>query len=134
MPSRTPPASAGKSAALPRGGGLAGGIEGEEQGDKKNADSGEANDAALGDLESITLSDFNRWIVTESNYLSAQEIRDQSEQGRQFRKARDDRHRELGQLRQQDTVEQMKEAKTKLDAHRRANLEQGSLVKRDVQA
>ena len=35
-------------------------------------------------------------------------------------------------MRQQDTVEQMKEAKTKVDAHRRTNLESGSAVKRDV--
>ena len=140
MPSRKPPASAGKGAALPRGGGLAGGIKGDEQDDefgeggrKKNAAAaGGGDDAALGDLDSMTLSDYNRWLITEANWSNAEEVREEHIEGEQFRKARDDRHREKGQVRQQDTVEQMKEAKTKVDAHRRQNLEAGSAVKRDV--
>jgi hypothetical protein len=42
--------------------------------------------------------------------------------------------RERGQARQQDTVEQMKETKTRVDAYRRANQELGNAVKRDVGA
>lgn len=138
MPSRKPPASAGKAAALPRGGGLAGGIKGAEQEDdetgegrKKGGAAGEGGEA-LGDVDSMTLGEYNRWLITESNWTNAEEIREQHIEGEQFRKAREDRHRERGQLRQQDTVEQMKEAKTKVDAHRRMNLEAGSAVKRDV--
>jgi len=83
-------------------------------------------------VDSMTLGEYNRWLITESNWTNAEEIREQHIEGEQFRKAREDRHRERGQLRQQDTVEQMKEAKTKVDAHRRMNLEAGSAVKRDV--
>jgi hypothetical protein len=110
------------------------GEEDDEFGDsrvKKAAASGDA-DALLGDMEAMTMTDYNRWLVTESNWSMAEECRQQHIEGEQFRKARDDRNRERGQLRQQDTVEQMKEAKTKVDAHRRTNLEQGSAVKRDV--
>lgn len=137
MPSRKPPASAGKAAALPRGGGLAGGMKGEEQDDdqdgrKKNLAASGGEGEALGEVESMTLGEYNRWLITEENWNNAEQIREQHIEGEQFRKAREDRHRERGQLRQQDTVEQMKEAKTKVDAHRRMNLEAGSAVKRDV--
>lgn len=123
-------------APLPRGGGRPGkAVEQDEDldadGNRKKANNTES-DVPAGDLESLTLGEFNRWIITERNWDVAEECREQHIEGEQQRKARDDRHRERGQLRQQDTVEQMKEAKTKVDAHRRANLEQGSMVKRDV--
>jgi hypothetical protein len=82
--------------------------------------------------ESLTLGEYSRWVVTEYNWDVAEACREQHMEGEQMRKARDDRHRERGQIRQQDTVEQMKEAKTRVDAHRRANTGQGSNVKRDV--
>lgn len=107
------------------------GRKGEQDDDGKKAAAGGEGEA-LGDLEALTTADFNRWLVTEENWASAEQCRQQHIEGEQFRKARDDKHRERGQARQQDTVEQMKEAKTKVDAHRRTNLEQGSAVKRDV--
>ena len=106
------------------------GFDGEGTG--KKGTSGE--EPPIADLETLTLGEYNRWVVTEENWNMAEEVRQQHIQGEQFRKAREDKHRERGQIRQQDTVEQMKEAKTAVEAHRRANLEQGSLVKRDVQA
>ena len=84
------------------------------------------------ELAALTLGEYNRWLVAEEKFALAEDCREQRLEGEQFRKARDDRHRERGQLRQQDTVEQMKEAKTKVDAHRRTNLEMGGAVKRDV--
>lgn len=137
-PARKAPPVKGKGGPLPRGGGLPGGIKGEEQDDedggRKKASASAENDAALGDLEALSLAEYNRWLITESNWAMAEECRQAHIEGEQLRKQRDDRHRERGQLRQQDTVEQMKEAKTRVDAHRRTNLEQGSAVKRDVQA
>ena len=123
---------------LPRGGGMAGGIKGEEQDDdggfeggRKKAQTPET-DAALENLDTMTTVEYNRWLVTENNWSMAEASRQQRIEGEQFRKTREDRHRERGQMRQQDTVEQMKEAKTKVDAHRRSNLEVGSAVKREV--
>jgi len=113
------------------------GADQEEDGDggevsrKKSANQ---EDGPIGDVEALSLVEYNRWLVTEENWTMAEEIREQHVEGENFRKAREDRHRERGQVRQQDTVEQMKEAKTKVDAHRRFNLEQGSQVKRDVMA
>jgi hypothetical protein len=117
---------------------MPGGMKGVEQddgdGDGDGKKAGAADDTPLSDIEALTLAEFNRWLVTEENWSTAEQVRQLHIEGEQFRKAREDRHRERGQVRQQDTVEQMKEAKTRVDAHRRHNLEQGSLVKRDVVA
>jgi len=125
-------------APLPGGGGRPGkAVEQDDDFDGDGTRKKAANadgDVPVSDLESLTLGEFNRWIITERNWDIAEECREQHIEGEQMRKSRDDRHRERGQIRQQDMVEQMKEAKTKVDAHRRANLEQGSMVKRDVQA
>ena len=123
-------------APLPAGGGRPGKAvdqddDAYDDGSRKKAANADS-DLPIGDLESLTLGEYSRWVVTEHNWDVAEACREQHMEGEQMRKARDDRHRERGQIRQQDTVEQMKEAKTKVDAHRRANTEQGSNVKRDV--
>jgi hypothetical protein len=123
-------------APLPAGGGRPGKAvdqddDAYDDGSRKKAANADS-DLPIGDLESLTLGEYSRWVVTEYNWDVAEACREQHMEGEQMRKARDDRHRERGQIRQQDTVEQMKEAKTRVDAHRRANTEQGSNVKRDV--
>ena len=70
---------------------------------------GNQDDPPIGDIESLTLAELNRWRITEENWNMAEEVREQHIEGETFRKAREDKHRERGQVRQQDTVEQMKE-------------------------
>lgn len=101
--------------------------QGEQQQRKKAAD-----DSA--DIEAMTVAEYSRWLIAERNWKSAEEVRQSYMTGAQLRKTREDKHRERGQLRQQDQVEQVKEAKAKVEAHRESNLAKGSQVKRDVMA
>ena len=121
----------------PKGGGLPGGMAVSQDempldGGRGDKDKKEEDGQPIETLEALTLSDYNRWLVVEEKFAVAEGVREQRQEGELFRKARDDRHRERGQSRQQNTTEQMKEAKTRVDSHRRANLDQGSNVKRDV--
>ena len=50
-------------------------------------------------------------------------------EGSQFRKSRDERHRERGMERQAASIEQMKLAKGKVEEHRQHNLKQGKVVR-----
>ena len=85
------------------------------------------SDADLGDDEGVTLSEFNRWLVQEENWQSAEETRESYMEGSQFRKTRDEKHRERGMERQAASIEQMKLAKGKVEEHRQQNLEQGKV-------
>ena len=89
-------------------------------------------EADLGDEDGVTLSDFRRWLVLEENWQSAEETRQLYMEGHQFKKERDDRHRERGMERQAASIEQMKVAKGRVEEHREHNLEQGKVVREDV--
>ena len=86
-----------------------------------------ANDADLGDEEGVTVSEYNKWLTLEENWESAEDTRQNYMEGSQFRKNRDERHRERGMERQAKSIEQMKFAKGKVEGHRELNLEQGKV-------
>ena len=91
-----------RSAPLPAGGGRPGkGVEQDEEGDDRKK--AVADDTPAADLESLSMGEYSRWIITERNWDTAEECREQHIEGEQMRKARDDRHRERGQMKQQDT-------------------------------
>jgi hypothetical protein len=97
-------------------------------GGRGNQQSGGANgDGEMGDDDGVTLSEFNRWLVQEENWASAEEARESYMEGAQFRKTRDERHRERGMERQAASIEQMKLAKGRVEDHRQENLEQGKV-------
>jgi len=89
-------------------------------------------DADLGDEEGVTVSEYNRWLIQEDNWNSAEETRSAYMEGSQFRKTRDEKHREKGMERQAASIEQMKLAKGRVEEHREHNLEQGKTVRDDV--
>jgi len=68
----------------------------------------------------------------ESNWVSAEDTRQSFMEGSQFRKTRDERHRERGMERQAASIEQMKQAKGRVEEHRQSNLDQGKDVREDV--
>lgn len=84
-------------------------------------------DADDADQNGVTVSEYNRWLVQEENWQSAEEARTQYMEGEQFRKLREERHRERGTERQANSIEQMKTVKAKVEEHRQANLEQGKV-------
>ena len=84
-------------------------------------------DADLGDEEGVTVSEYNRWLIQEDNWNSAEETRSAYMEGSQFRKTRDEKHREKGMERQAASIEQMKLAKGRVEEHREHNLEQGKV-------
>ena len=86
-----------------------------------------ANDADLGDEEGVTVSEYNKWLTLEENWESAEDTRQNYMEGSQFRKHRDEKHRERGMERQAKSIEQMKQAKGKVEEHREQNLEQGKV-------
>ena len=89
-------------------------------------------EAETGDEEGVTLSEFNRWLIHEDNWTSAEEVREHYQEGSQQRKERDETHRERGMERQAQSIEQMKLAKGKVEEHRQKNLEQGKQVREKV--
>lgn len=99
----------------------AGGRGGQQTGAVANAD------ADIGDDEGVTLAEFNRWLVQEDNWQLAEETRESYMEGSQFRKTRDERHRERGMERQAASIEQMKVAKGRVEEHRQQNLEHGKV-------
>jgi len=102
------------------------------QGTKGELASG--GDADAGEEEGVTVFEYNKWLHLEENWETAEEIRHANMEGSQFRKSRDERHRERGMERQVASIEQMKQAKGKVEEHRQANLDQGKTVRDDVAA
>jgi hypothetical protein len=84
-------------------------------------------DADVGDEEGVTVSEYNKWLMLEQNWESAEDTRQNYMEGSQLRKTRDERHRERGMERQAASIEQMKQAKTKVEEHREQNLESGKV-------
>lgn len=81
----------------------------------------------MADEEGVTVSEYNKWLMLEQNWESAEDTRQNYMEGSQLRKTRDERHRERGMERQAASIEQMKQAKTKVEEHREQNLEQGKV-------
>ena len=75
----------------------------------------------------MTAAEYNKWLVLEGNWESAEATRQRFMEGSQLRKSRDERHRERGLGRQAKSIEQMKQAKGKVEEHREHNLEQGKV-------
>ena len=92
----------------------------------------QANDGEVGDEEGVTVAEYNKWLYLEKNWESAEDTRQNYMEGSQFRKTQDERHRERGLERQAASIEQMKQAKTKVEQHRQANLASGKQVRDDV--
>ena len=91
----------------------------------KDADSAEEE-------EGVTTSEYNRWLYLEQNWESAEDTRHNQMEGSQFRKKRDEKHRERGQLRQSASIEQMKKAKECVDEVHKANLSQGKQIRESI--
>ena len=81
----------------------------------------------MADEEGVTVSEYNKWLMLEQNWESAEDTRQNYMEGSQLRKTRDERHRERGMERQAASIEQMKQAKTKVEEHREQNLEHGKV-------
>lgn len=93
---------------------------------------GSSGEGDAGDEEGVTTAEYNKWLTLESNWGMAEDTRQSNMEGSQFRKARDERHRERGMERQAASIEQMKQAKGRVEEHRQSNLEQGKDVREDV--
>lgn len=86
------------------------------------------------EAEGIFMYEYNRWLTLEANWESAEATRHDYMEGSQFRKSRDERHRERGLERQSASIEQMKNAKGKVEQHREGNIQKGNVVRTDVAA
>lgn len=85
-----------------------------------------------GGKEFTTKAEYNRALVRQDNWATAEEMRSQSKAGEEFIKERQRKHTTQGLSRQQAAAVQMKKASESLEAHREQNLTLGRAVYEEV--
>jgi hypothetical protein len=79
-----------------------------------------------------TKREYNRWLVTQNNFASAEEVRMQRKAAEEQLQERERKHKAQGLSRQQAATAQMKQASEALEAHREANLSLGRAVSNEI--
>jgi hypothetical protein len=79
-----------------------------------------------------TKAEYNRWLVSQEKWQTAENIRQQNKSGEEIIKERQRRHTTQGLSRQQSAAVQMKKASESLEAHREQNLTLGRAVYEEV--
>ena len=79
-----------------------------------------------------TKAEYNRWLISQEKWQTAEDIREQGKTGEEVIKERQRRHTTQGLSRQQAAAVQMKKASESLEAHREANLTLGRSVYEEV--
>jgi len=82
--------------------------------------------------EFTTKAEYNRWLVSQEKWQTAEEMRSQGKAGEEIIKERQRRHTSQGLARQQAAAVQMKKASESLEAHREVNLTLGRAVYEEV--
>jgi len=85
-----------------------------------------------GGKEFTTKAEYNRALVRQENWSTAEQMRSESKQGEDFIKERQRVHTQQGLSRQQAAAVQMKKANESLEAHREQNLSLGRAVYEEV--
>ena len=92
----------------------------------------EGNEGSGTAKDFTTKAEYNRALVRQENWASAEEMRTASKSGVEFIKERQRKHTAQGLSRQQQAAAQMKKASESLEAHRQQNLTLGRAVNLEV--
>jgi len=92
----------------------------------------EGNEGSGTAKDFTTKAEYNRALVRQENWASAEEMRTASKSGVEFIKERQRKHTAQGLSRQQQAAAQMKKASESLEAHRQQNLTLGRAVNQEV--
>jgi len=79
-----------------------------------------------------TKREYNRWLVTQENWMSAEDVRAQRKEAAERLEDRERKHKTQGLSRQQAATAQMKKASEAVEEHREENLTLGRAVAEEI--